>query len=155
MNNIEQVYVFSLNETDLLQDYSSQEIAVLAAYLEQHEHDQGEVILHQGEAGDRLCILIRGRVDVVIDLPGQGGEKKLLSLCAGTIFGEMAIIDRKPRAANVVANTTVTAMHLRDEALSRLRKEYPELDHRLSMGIASELSKRLRIANRVITEHKS
>ncbi|HBK76069.1 MAG TPA: cyclic nucleotide-binding domain-containing protein [Gammaproteobacteria bacterium] len=148
-------HVLSLNETDLLQDYSSQEIAVLAAYLEQHEHDQGEVILHQGEAGDRLCILIRGRVDVVIDLPGQGGEKKLLSLCAGTIFGEMAIIDRKPRAANVVANTTVTAMHLRDEALSRLRKEYPELDHRLSMGIASELSKRLRIANRVITEHKS
>jgi MFS superfamily sulfate permease-like transporter/CRP-like cAMP-binding protein len=148
-------HALSLNETDLLEGYSSQEIELLTGYLEQHEYDQGEVILNQGETGDRLCILIRGRVDVVIDLPEHGNKKKLLSLCAGTIFGEMAIIDRKPRSASVVATTTVTAMHLRDEALSKLRKDHPELDHRLSMGIASELSKRLRIANRVITEHKS
>ena len=35
------------------------------------------------------------------------------------------------------------------------RKDYPDLEHRLSMGLAKELSKRLRIANRIITEHKT
>ena len=67
----------------------------------------------------------------------------------------MAIIDKGTRAASVVASTGITAHHLLQSELSRFRKDYPELEHRLSMGLAKELSKRLRIANRVITEHKS
>ena len=128
---------------------------MLGEYLETVKHSPGEVIFRQGDKGDRLCILARGRVDIVIDLPDGKAQKKLLSLCAGTIFGEMAIIDKGPRAASVVPSTDITTHHLLESELSRLRKDYPELEHRLSMGLAKELSKRLRIANRVITEHKS
>ena len=144
-----------LTDVDLLKDYSDRELEVLDGYLETIEHSPGEVIFRQGDKGDRLCILVRGRVDIVIDLPGGKTQKKLLSLCAGTIFGEMAIIDEGTRAASVVASTGITAHHLLQSELSRFRKDYPELEHRLSMGLAKELSKRLRIANRVITEHKS
>ena len=144
-----------LAEVDLFKDYSDRELEVLGEYLETVEHSPGEAIFRQGDKGDRLCILVRGRVDIVIDLPDGKAQKKLLSLCAGTIFGEMAIIDKGPRAASVVPSTDITTHHLLESELSRLRKDYPELEHRLSMGLAKELSKRLRIANRVITEHKS
>ena len=142
-------------EVDLFKDYSDRELEVLGEYLETIDHSPGEVIFRQGDNGDRLYILVRGRVDIVIDLPDGKAQKKLLSLCAGTIFGEMAIIDKGPRAASVVASTNITTYYLLQSELSRFRKDYPDLEHRLSMGLAKELSKRLRIANRVITEHKS
>ena len=66
---------------------------------------------------------------------------------AGTIFGSAG--------DSVIASTNITTHYLLQSELSRFRKDYPELEHRLSMGLAKELSKRLRIANRVITEHKS
>jgi class 3 adenylate cyclase len=66
---------------------------------------------------------------------------------AGTIFGSAG--------DSMIASTGITAHHLLQSELSRFRKDYPELEHRLSMGLAKEPSKRLRIANRVITEHKS
>tara|TARA_B100000745_G_scaffold44588_1_gene26950 strand:- start:765 stop:1424 length:660 start_codon:yes stop_codon:yes gene_type:complete len=144
-----------LAEVDLFKDYSDRELEVLGEYLETIDHSPGEVIFRQGDNGDRLYILVRGRVDIVIDLPDGKAQKKLLSLCAGTIFGEMAIIDKGPRAASVVASTNITTYYLLQSELSRFRKDYPDLEHRLSMGLAKELSKRLRIANRVITEHKS
>ena len=66
---------------------------------------------------------------------------------SGSIFGSAG--------DSVIASTNITTYYLLQSELSRFRKDYPELEHRLSMGLAKELSKRLRIANRVITEHKS
>ena len=101
-----------LAEVDLFKDYSDRELEVLGEYLETVEHSPGEAIFRQGDKGDRLCILVRGRVDIVIDLPDGKTQKKLLSLCAGTIFGEMSIIDKGPRAASVVPSTDITTHHL-------------------------------------------
>jgi len=71
---------------------------------------------------------------------------------AGTIFGSAGDSVIAEFASPIKA--TECAVQIQSK-LSRFRKDYPDLEHRLSMGLAKELSKRLRIANRVITEHKS
>ena len=76
-----------LAEVDLFKDYSDRELGVLDEYLETIDHSPGEVILRQGDNGDRLYILVRRRVDIVIDLPDEKAQKKLLKRFAGTIFG--------------------------------------------------------------------
>jgi len=71
-----------------------------------------------------------------------------------TVFWEMAIIDREVHSANVVAETDVIYYYLTHVALNRFDQEQPELAYLLKIGFARELSKRIRIANQIITEPK-
>ena len=113
------------------------------------------MIFKQGVPGDRVFFLVQGKVQIIVDLPEGQGKQKIATLCPGTIFGEMSIVDRGPRSANVVAETRATCYHLRYSETLRLNKEQPELNHKLMIGFARELSKRVRIANRIATELRS
>jgi hypothetical protein len=54
----------------------------------------------------------------------------------------------------VLAATDMTCYYLTNSELIRLNREHPELSHKLMVGFARELSKRIRIANRIATELK-
>jgi CRP-like cAMP-binding protein len=114
----------------------------------------GEVILEQGTPGEQIYFIIRGKTQIIVDLPDGTTRHKIATFCPGTVFGEMAIIDRGVHSANVVAETEVTCLYLTHVQLHRLNQEQPELAHQLMIGLARELSKRIRIANRITTELK-
>ena len=58
----------------------------------------GEVLFREGEAGDTMYVLQSGRVR--ISKEGRDGVKTLAILGPGEFFGEMAILNRKPRTAS-------------------------------------------------------
>ncbi|MBY0355363.1 MAG: cyclic nucleotide-binding domain-containing protein [Rickettsiales bacterium] len=66
----------------------------------------GEIIFRQGYPGDNAYIIIRGQVEI-IDEMGDGTEYRLALLEAGQMFGEMALLDDKPRSATARAATEV------------------------------------------------
>lgn len=73
-----------------------------AADLFRHETDTtdlavGEVLFSEGDAGDCMFVLLEGAVDVRI------GGKTLENSTRGAVLGEMALIDRSPRGATVIA----------------------------------------------------
>lgn len=73
-----------------------------AADLFKHETETtdlaaGEVLFTEGESGDCMFVLLEGSVDIRI-----GGETVEQS-ARGALLGEMALIDRSPRGATVVA----------------------------------------------------
>ena len=144
-----------LDKVDLLKEFSEAELDVFTLYLGKSVHDPGKVIFKQGVPGDRVFFLVQGKVQIIVDLPEGQGKQKIATLCPGTIFGEMSIVDRGPRSANVVAETRATCYHLRYSETLRLNKEQPELNHKLMIGFAREISKRVRIANRIATELRS
>lgn len=70
------------------------------------EHDEnimefqfGETIIEKGSKGDCMYVILEGEVDVKID------DQSIYTIGAGEIFGEMALIDEKPRSADVIAKT--------------------------------------------------
>src|SRR5215510_10227421 len=64
-------------------------------------YPQGTVILREGEGGDSVFLLSSGSVQVT--LWGTRGPLILLAILpAGEIFGEMAVLERRPRSATVV-----------------------------------------------------
>jgi CRP/FNR family cyclic AMP-dependent transcriptional regulator len=66
------------------------------------EFSAGQAIFREGEPADRLYILRRGRVELV--KRGENGESLLKVIAApGEFFGEMALIDGKPRSASALA----------------------------------------------------
>lgn len=61
-----------------------------------------EVIIREGDYGDEAYQIIRGKVKVTTTNKA-GKDITLATLGEGDIFGEMALIDEKPRSANVIA----------------------------------------------------
>jgi CRP-like cAMP-binding protein len=66
----------------------------------------GTHLMRQGQSADGVLILESGSADVLTALPG-GGELALASVGAGTVLGEMALLDAGVRSATVIARTPV------------------------------------------------
>jgi SulP family sulfate permease len=87
----------------------------LAPFLRLEEYAAGEVILREGEASDRVCMLAVGQAAVYKGADGA----RLGSVEAGTHFGEMGVFSGALRAATVTAETPVRLWSLSLEALKR------------------------------------
>jgi signal transduction histidine kinase len=73
------------------------------------QFDEGERIFNEGDAGDCLYLLCKGSVR--ISKTGRGAQQETLGFIqAGHFFGEMALIDGKPRSAQATATGQPTVL---------------------------------------------
>ncbi|OLD07414.1 MAG: hypothetical protein AUI90_10140 [Deltaproteobacteria bacterium 13_1_40CM_3_69_14] len=134
-----------LRQVSIFQALPQDTIADLAKRVWHKQADAGSVIVSQEEAGDALFVIARGKVKVV--LYGETGREIILSMLgAGDFFGEMALLDRQPRSANVVAVESSELLGLDREAFQTHLTSHPST----AMAILAEMSRRLRHADEVI-----
>jgi CRP-like cAMP-binding protein len=88
------------------------------------------VILREGEGGDSVFLLRAGSVQVAL-WGTQGPRIPLAVLAAGDLFGEMAVVERRPRAATVVAREECVLLEIAGEAIRALLEAHPELQVKL------------------------
>jgi CRP-like cAMP-binding protein len=88
---------------------------------------RGEVIFHEGDPGDALHLIVKGRVSVKASTP-RGDQAILRVLGPDEIVGEFAVISPGPRAATVTALELTETMMLDAETFTALRKEGPTVD---------------------------
>lgn len=99
------------------------------------EYRNGDVLLSSGADPDRLIVLIRGSVDIT-----QGGTH-IVSRAPIRLIGELAVIDRHPRSASVVARGAVVTYELQAAVVGQLLA-----DAAFMRNLANELSWKLREA---------
>ncbi len=96
--------------------------------------EKGKTILREGEPGLALLLILEGKVEV------RKKGKLLSTLENGGFFGEMTVIDDKPRSADVVAVAPTTCFGLTSWAFAGLVRTYPEI----ALAVMKELVRRLR-----------
>ena len=101
-------------------------LARLEAVLERQRYTHGQVIIRRGDPGDAVYLLMSGQVSVTLDLP-NGQRTRLSTLSPGMTFGELALVDRSPRTADVRADTVVECCVLSAAALDRLGVAEPRI----------------------------
>ena len=106
----------------------------------------GEYIMRKGEPGREMYLLLAGRADVMSS--GDSEDKVLAPLARGDVVGEMALLRRSERVADVLAREPVEVLAIDQSFLRRLRNRYPRLAARFFVNIARILSDRLEAANR-------
>jgi CRP/FNR family transcriptional regulator, cyclic AMP receptor protein len=104
----------------------------------------GEAIFSEDESGDKLYIVICGRVKI---FTCSGVRRKILAyLEKDEFFGEMALLDAEPRSASSVAMDECELIVIRKKDFRKLLEKYP----RLAFQVMKTLSKRLRRADKQI-----
>jgi SulP family sulfate permease len=140
----------ALEGVTILRDFARDEIAALGRHVDRVSWPAGRVIFRQGDPGTALYLVTKGRASVHIG--HADGEIRLVTFVPGTVFGELAILDRGPRSATITADEDMVAFALTGEGFDALRKAEPAVAIKLLAALGRELSVRLRSANRTIQQ---
>jgi CRP-like cAMP-binding protein len=131
-----------LGAVPLFSHLDGPELARLAGVVRERHYPKNSMVLFADDPGDTLFIVLSGQVKVV--LVGEDGREVILSILKdGDFFGEMALIDDRPRSANVIATAACDMLVLRRVDFQRCLEASP----RIALGLLRELSRRLRFAD--------
>lgn len=107
----------------------------LVTYYEKIEEFQpGETIFKQGEPGDQMYIVFKGKVDLKVN------DQTIYSAGEGEFFGEMALIDAKSRSATAVAGEYCRLVSVGEKQFLFLVQKKPEF----SLLVLRTMADRLR-----------
>jgi predicted RND superfamily exporter protein len=122
----------------LLRDLRPAQARIVVLMGEMKTFAPGETIVRRGEQGDAMYVIIEGRTEV---WAGDGAERKhLAALRRGDVFGEMALVRRDVRSADVVATEPVEVLALDERFLSRIQSRYPRIAAKVFLNLTRILS---------------
>lgn len=126
----------------LFREVDHDELRRFAELVREKSYPRASVIVFEDDPGDAFFIVREGRVKVV--LVGDDGREVILGvLGAGEHFGELALIDNRPRSAHVIAMEDATLLVLRREDFRKRVESSPQV----AWALLVELSRRLRAAD--------
>ncbi|KAK6188795.1 hypothetical protein SNE40_004899 [Patella caerulea] len=114
------LYEELLENVPILKSLEPYERMNLADALCTKEYDDGEVIIAQGDNAEGMYFIEKGTV--CVDITSDTGDNTMPvgQLDSGKYFGELALINNKPRSANVRAVGGVKLAFLETESFERL-----------------------------------
>ena len=139
-----------LEEMDALAGLARADCAVLGDLLIRRAYRRGDVVFREGDEGRELFLIARGAASAKLRLARAGRENRLATFSAGTVFGELALLDPGPRSASIEAEDDLVCYVLTEAAFERLRAEHPHIAITLLTNLGRELGRRLRRANGTI-----
>lgn len=119
-----------LGSTRLFATVPAEDVRRLAEHAVERSYRRGETIFHEGDAGDTLCVVVRGLVKVFVT-SRQGEEMLLVTLGPSETFGELALVDGGERSASARAAEPTTLLTLRRSALLEVLAAQPRLTEAL------------------------
>lgn len=126
-----------LAKVDLFADLEPEALRRLAECARPLDFDDGEALTREGDPGDSLFVLDRGRV--MVSKSGQRigtGSVQLASLGPGDVFGEMSLLTGEERSATVRADGSCRVLVLSKDALAPLMQSEPALAETFSRILA-------------------
>ncbi len=116
----------ALRALSLLQNADNDTLGALAAQLIPETFAAGDVIVKEGDPGQRLYILAEGNVEVSTTGP-RGDKLRVAVLADGDYFGEMSLVEGGLRTATVEALTSCVVLSLAHKDFEALMKKIPGL----------------------------
>jgi CRP/FNR family cyclic AMP-dependent transcriptional regulator len=107
--------------------------------------EPGEVLFKEGEPGDVMFIIIQGEVEIRKRTSAKTA-RTLITFQEGDIFGEMSLIEKKPRSATAIALTPCRTLVMNEALLDNMIENNPDFAKKM----IRILSERIRKANLII-----
>jgi CRP/FNR family cyclic AMP-dependent transcriptional regulator len=106
-----------LKEIPIFSHLSDEEAKRLAAFATETSVAEGQILMKQGDYSTELIAIQEGAADVIQD------GKQIASLKDGDLIGEMGLLEREPRNADVIATSPMRVMKLTHWEIRRMSEE--------------------------------
>jgi CRP/FNR family transcriptional regulator, cyclic AMP receptor protein len=126
-----------LSRVPLFSELEKKELEVVAAAGKMVEFEPSQRILRRGERGLGFLLVLEGKTEV------QKSGRSVAVIGPGGFFGEMTVIDDKPRSADVVAVVPTKCFGMASWSFFPVLRSHPSV----AIGIIKELVRRLRQAD--------
>lgn len=127
-----------------LANFSEAEVKTLRGVALERSFAQGVTLFKEGEPGRACLILLQGRVLVCKTIDGK--QTTLGMVGAGSMIGQMALVDGRPLSASVVVDSPVRALVLDREVFQKLLRSLSPFALRFQVQIAVAGIRQLRLA---------
>lgn len=134
----------------LLADASDEEWATLLAHTRYRRFNPGDAVVTAGERDQSLYLILEGQLEVLAE-HGRRGYRRIASVGAGSVIGELSFFDGGARSALVRAVTQAVLAELSLAEFDALALANPALARRLLFDLGRILAQRLRAAQQTAT----
>lgn len=123
----------SLKAVPLFSACSKRELERVAKSADEIDMHEGALIVDQGDTGREAFVILSG--DVTIKRNGR----KIASLGAGDVVGELSLLDHGPRTATAVCATDCTLLVIDQKRFIGVLDMVPSIGHKLMGALASRI----------------
>jgi CRP/FNR family transcriptional regulator, cyclic AMP receptor protein len=126
--------VDALKQTTLFSALSKKQLGELAKVTEDLDVPAGKVLCREGETGREFFVIVEGEAEVT-----RKGER-IATLSGGDFFGEIALVEHRPRTATVTATTLLHFFVLTSQAFWSLLDHQPDIQREVLRLLAVRLA---------------
>ncbi|MDE0538396.1 MAG: Crp/Fnr family transcriptional regulator [Rhodospirillales bacterium] len=136
-----------LTTNSLFRDLADEVIGKIAELAVTRELAAGQLLFSKGDPGDALYGVMSGRIRISAGAP-SGKEVVLNTIEAGEVFGEIALLDGRPRTADAVAAVNSELMRIQRRDFIH----YMESEPRLATHLLEMLCQRVRATSELVED---
>ena len=122
-----------LKDIWLFSGCSGSELRKIRQSLDSLHVPAGKILVEEGRIGQEYFIIVDGTANVT-----RNG-KKVATLGPGSHFGELALLDRRPRSASVVSVTDLDVLVMSQRQFNGLLETVPTIARKMLSALASRL----------------
>jgi len=123
----------ALRAVSLFSSMSDRDLKAVLDGCREEVYSDGQAIVREGTPGGPFFLIVEGQAKMVID----GKPRKTLG--PGDYFGEIALIDKGPRAATIVASGNVKALAIASWDFLALCEQDFKIAHKVMTGLAATI----------------
>jgi CRP/FNR family transcriptional regulator, cyclic AMP receptor protein len=122
-----------LGDIWLFSALSASQMKTLRRTVDEITVPAGKILCEEGTVGREFFFIVDGKAAV------KRNGRKVATLGPGDYFGELSLLDRRPRSATVISDTDMTLLVLEQRRFNGLLDAMPALAHRLLVAMSERL----------------
>jgi CRP-like cAMP-binding protein len=134
-----------LKHIAVLQGMDHEALVRLALALEEKDYADGQIVFAEGDPGDSMYFIVKGCIRIEKRVQATSAAYKTLAVLeAGDYFGEMALLDQKPRSAAAVAAGETRILRLPKAAFDQMQNQGSRVGMNVLFAMIRTSSERIR-----------
>jgi len=131
----------SFSQSSMFRALNHEHISMLASCVSDEVHlSVNDRLIKQGDTADRSLYIIReGTLGIFVSRADLPRPTKMASVGPGCCVGEMALLQGKPRSADVIAMTPAIVLRIKQEEMDLVMQKYPQIRFILDSVIRSRI----------------
>jgi len=126
-------YDLDLSKIWLFSTSSAKDLRTIRKALEEVAVPPGRILCEQGTIGREFFLIVKGEASV------KRNGRKVAILGPGQYFGELALLDRRPRSATITSETEMKLLVLGQRQFNGVLDSVPALSRKMLAAMATRL----------------